>query len=191
MTGLLVIAEQTFPVHLGRPSCSYAVTSNGTTFSVDGGTGLLGVNSPAGCGWGAVSNDDWINITRIKNDSGPGGISYVVAPSEKGAGSGTIAIGGQNIVMNQVNEACAPTVTSNAPAPFPPGGGPGDATVAAMHGCPWSVTADVDWITLSTVEGDGNGPVSYYVGYHGGSEARTGHIVVAGQSITVTQRGQP
>ena len=81
ITGLLIIAEQAFPVHLGSDPCAYVVSPTNPTWSSFGGTGGVGVQTLSGCGWTAASNDSWITITKINHDSGNGGLTYSVAPN--------------------------------------------------------------------------------------------------------------
>ena len=66
ITGLLIIAEQAFPIHLGSGACTYSVSPTNATWSSFGGTGGIGVQTDSGCGWTAASNDSWITITKIK-----------------------------------------------------------------------------------------------------------------------------
>src|SRR5205085_1239579 len=75
MTGLLIIAAQTFPVHLGADPCTYAVSPTDVTWAPNGGTGSVDVQSTGGCGWSANSNAHWITITKISRDSGSGGVT--------------------------------------------------------------------------------------------------------------------
>ncbi|PYJ84798.1 MAG: hypothetical protein DME70_10685, partial [Verrucomicrobia bacterium] len=105
MTGLLIIAAQTFPVHLGADPCTYAVSPTDVTWAPNGGTGSVDVQSTGGCGWSANSNADWITITKISRDSGSGGVTYSVAPGNEPR-TGTLTIAGQTVTIRQNTDAC-------------------------------------------------------------------------------------
>ncbi|MGA3097515.1 MAG: FG-GAP-like repeat-containing protein [Bryobacteraceae bacterium] len=55
--------------------------------------------------------------------------------------------------------------------------------------CPWSAIPTVTWLTATPASGAGNGTVDYYVYPNSAATPRTGTIVVAGQTFTVTQAG--
>jgi len=55
--------------------------------------------------------------------------------------------------------------------------------------CPWSAIPTVTWLTATPASGAGNGTVAYYVYPNSAATPRTGTIVVAGQTFTVTQAG--
>jgi WD40 repeat protein len=184
LTGLLVVAEQSFTVHLGDPSCRYTVSNDGTNFSPGGGMGTLGVSAATGCGWDATSNDDWITITRFTSS----GIIYSVAPNAGPPRSGTITIAGQTVTINQLTDACAYSVTAN-PTSYDSSGGSGFASVNATNHCPWTASTDADWITLQTTSGSGNATDTYSVNGNATPGSRTGHITIAGQTITIFQTG--
>ena len=58
--------------------------------------------------------------------------------------------------------------------------------ITATSGCPWSATSNASWLTTSS-SGSGNGTISYTVAANTTSSARTGTIMVGGQTFTVTQ----
>jgi hypothetical protein len=67
---------------------------------------------------------------------------------------------------------------------------PGDHTVrvTAGQGCAWTTRSDDRWITVSS-GGSGNGTVTITVERNILPLNRTGTVVVAGRTVTVTQRG--
>ena len=73
---------------------------------------------------------------------------------------------------------------------FPLQGGTGLINVTANTGFPWIAWSNDDWITItSDPSGSGNGTVEYSVDAYGGSAAREGVLIVAGNTFTVTQMG--
>jgi WD40 repeat protein len=190
MTGLLIIAEQAFPIHFGSEACNYSVSPTNATWSSFGGTGGIGVQTDSGCGWTASSNDSWITITKISRDSGSGGVTYSVAPNSGAARTGTLTVAGQTVTIEQVTTECSYAVTPTSQA-FGSVGGPGNINITTLNGCHWTVTTDSDWITVSIGSdgGSGSSTVTYWVNGNETTATRTGTITAAGQVISITQEG--
>jgi len=92
------------------------------------------------------------------------------------------------------------TLTSGNPCNFTAASSLANAAASGVAGnvavntslgqCRWSARSNNDWITLtSATSGSGNGSVAYQVAANTTTSARTGTLTVAGQTITVTQRG--
>ena len=61
-------------------------------------------------------------------------------------------------------------------------------SVTSATGCSWSAAENSNWITItSATSGSGTGAVQYYVAPNNGTTSRTGTIVIAGKTVTVTQ----
>ena len=87
--------------------------------------------------------------------------------------------------------SCAYSV-SRTPPSFTTSGGSGSVTVSTTTGCPWSVSTDAAWITVSSnFSGARSGVVTFSVLPNFSSVPRTATIRAAGQSLTVTQAGVP
>jgi len=70
------------------------------------------------------------------------------------------------------------------------GGGNGSVNVTAPSGCNWTASSNAAWITItSSGSGSGNGAVAYSVAANTSTNARTGTLIIAGQTFTVTQAG--
>ena len=66
----------------------------------------------------------------------------------------------------------------------------GQIAVTAPPGCSWSGAATAGWIEITErASGTGSGTVHYAVDRYRGNGTRTGTIVIAGLTFTVTQRG--
>lgn len=64
------------------------------------------------------------------------------------------------------------------------------AVNSTLNQCTWSARSNVDWISFTpSANGSGNGNVAYQIAANPTTAARTGTLTVAGQTITVTQRG--
>jgi hypothetical protein len=74
---------------------------------------------------------------------------------------------------------------------FPSSGGTGSVTVTASPtGCSgnWTATSNDSWITITSgASGTGSGTVGFSVANYTGSGTRTGTLMIAGQSFSVTQ----
>jgi WD40 repeat protein len=190
MTGLLIIAEQTFAVHLGSDPCTYTLTSTSADWSPAGGSGATGVQTPGGCGWTAWSNNDWLTITKISRDNGGGGVTYSVAPNPGPARTGTLTVAGQTFTINQVTSECTYTVTPTSQY-FGSGGGSFNIDIQAMNGCAWNAASDSSWLSVGAGNNSGSGPgmITAWTSANQSTTPRIGHLNVAGQIITVTQDG--
>lgn len=80
---------------------------------------------------------------------------------------------------------CAVTLGSSGSF-FPKTAGTFNLVVIAGASCSWSASTDVGWVTINSGAGTGNGQVNYTVAANNGPQ-RVGHIVVSGQTYTITQ----
>jgi len=82
---------------------------------------------------------------------------------------------------------CAATVTPTS-STVGSDGGTATLTVTASAGCAWTAVSNVNWITVTSgTSGTGNGVVTYLVAATTGGVTRTGTLLVAGQTVTITQ----
>jgi WD40 repeat protein len=187
MTGLLIIAEQTFPIQLGANPCTYTVTPGSSSWSADGGTGAVGVQTAGGCGWTAQSNDSWITITKISRDNGGGGVTYSVAPSDTSR-TGTLTVAGQTVTVVQDINACRYTLSPTSQS-IGSSGGLGNFSVTTTSDCPWMAKSNASWVTVTGGTGPGTGIVDYSVIQNESGLSRTATIQVADKSFTIVQPG--
>ena len=67
-------------------------------------------------------------------------------------------------------------------------GGPGSVDVTSVAGCGWIAETNANWITITAGSaGNGSGSVSYTVAPNFTASSRTGALIIAGQTFTVTQ----
>lgn len=94
-----------------------------------------------------------------------------------------------NVASDPTAVTCAFTVAPTSRA-FGAAGGSGSVAVAAESGCLWTANvnaSNASWIaTTSGVNGNGNGTVNFSVAANTGP-ARTGALIIAGQTVTITQ----
>jgi len=140
------------------------------------------------CTWTAESDAAWIVLGAGVTGKGSAQIPFTVTAAAGPARSGTIQIAGQRFSVSQSvsqSDGCAVTIT---PASYsaPSSGGRGSITVTTSANCPWTAASNVNWLTLSQSHGTGPGTVSFTVAPSNGA-ARSGAVVIAGQTFTVTQ----
>lgn len=61
--------------------------------------------------------------------------------------------------------------------------------VNTQDNCSWTATSNESWITIPQGNGTGGGIVQFAVAANDGKKSRTGTINIAGQTVTVTQKG--
>lgn len=69
--------------------------------------------------------------------------------------------------------------------------GGGGAAIRTSGSGTWTATTDVSWITIVKSSGDAGVACTYIVSKNNGADMRTGHITIAGNVYTVTQKGCP
>jgi Viral BACON domain/Putative binding domain, N-terminal len=72
---------------------------------------------------------------------------------------------------------------------IPASGGSGGIGVIAASGCAWSARADAAWVVLTSgTTGTGTGTVNFTIASNPGTTTRTTSIVVANQTVRITQQ---
>jgi glucose/arabinose dehydrogenase len=83
--------------------CTFSIAPTSANFTNTGGTGSVSVSAPAGCGWTAASNVNWITITGGSSGNGNGTVNYSVAPygGPPKRRNGTMTIAGETFSVQQ------------------------------------------------------------------------------------------
>ncbi len=167
--------------------CTYSISPPSQTFTASGGNGSVAVTAGTGCSWTATSNATWITITSGGSGTGNGTVNYSVAAyTGTATRTGTVTIAGQTFTVTQ-SPPCTYSILPTSQT-FPASGGNGSVAVTAGTGCGWTATSNVSWITIiSGGSGSGNGTVNYSVAANNGTTTRTGTLIIAGQTFTITQ----
>jgi hypothetical protein len=191
--GSVVVAGQTVAINQAggsqpappAPGCSYALSSGGATLPSEGGGGVVGVNTAAGCPWSANSTANWLTITAGASGSGPGSVGFAASPQQGGGSrSGNLTIAGQTFTVTQA-AGCSFTVAPeqlNVDAR----GGTSTVSVTAPGGCPWTTASNAPWISVRPNNDNGSGPAQVTVAENNGA-ARSGTAVIAGRTVTINQ----
>lgn len=194
----VTVAGATFTVQQAAAPvpCSYAISPGSVSLDYAGGGTSVAVTSNSGCSWSATSSVGWITVSGNPNGSGSGtvGLSVAANPSTS-ARSGSVTVAGNTFTVQQAGAppvvSCSYTLNSTSFST------PHDASsvfvqVSAGGTCQWQAASNSGWLSISSgANGTGSGMVTVQVQANTSNAARTGTLTVAGQSVTVTQAGQP
>jgi hypothetical protein len=171
-------------------NCVDSITTSQQSFGVDGGIGGAIVNASPTCIWTAASDSDWLIL--LSNSSGTGGKLMGFALEKNGGPprDGRIIIQNKILTIHQDGAPCAYTLGPAAQS-LPSSAGAGNVSVSAPSGCAWTASSDVSWITFTAARGNGDGAVAFEVEANLTGSARTGHIIVGDQSVSLTQETGP
>jgi trimeric autotransporter adhesin len=177
-----------------RQVCSMAVDAEQASVEAAAGE-LVAVITAPGCAWTAMAQDDWIRVTGGQSGDTSGEVHIAFDANASGARVGTVAIQstadavGTTITVAQAAATCQFDVGSTART-SPPLGGPDSITVTLAGGpesCAWTAVSENPFIRLTApLSGVGAGMVAFVVDPNPGA-ARSGTLVVAGQTIEITQ----
>jgi hypothetical protein len=190
-TGSITVAGQT--VTVSQAPCAYVVDPPTQRIGAAGGTGTLAVTTAAACTWTAVPDVAWITIGSGTSGTANGTVSFVTAANTGSARTGHITVGATRVTVEQdpSSSACSYSINPLS-AGFPATGGAGaSVTVAASPGCAWTATSNTAWIVVTSgASGRSAGSVVYSVSANAGG-ARSGTLLIAGQTFTVNQESAP
>ena len=105
----------------------------------------------------------------------------------------TVGCGGSTTSSSVVGPAgtrCAVSVTNDTPE-VAASGGNGSLTVTAARECSWAASTEASWIRLGVTGGQGAATLNYSVSSNPIGTARRGRVVVAEQSVDITQAAAP
>ena len=185
-SGTISVGSSSFTVYQpGGQPCSYTLSAPSAIFFPAGGTSSFIVTST--CAWSPSTAFNWISIGGPVSSTGNGTVTYTVSSNQTaGTQIGTILVGTQAFTISQSGIACS--VTANPlSVQIPAAGARGSIDITAPDSCNWNASATPSWITLSNTSGIAQGSVSYTVAANPTSQARTGAITIANQTVNVTQ----
>jgi len=191
-SGTITIAGQTFTANQA-PNCS-SPSINPTSQSIPQ-TGradnTVSVTVAAGCAWTATNNaPSWITITAGASGNGNGTVTYTVAANTGANRTGTMTIAGITFTVTE-SGPCNPSLNKTS-ANFNRNAANADVDVSNGNGCAWTAVSQASWIQITSGSPDtGNGKVRYHVdAFQGPGTSRTGTIIIADLTFTVTQSSQ-
>ncbi|MCL4785087.1 MAG: hypothetical protein KJZ70_18825, partial [Bryobacterales bacterium] len=196
-TGTVTIAGQTFTVQQSAAPCTYSLSGTSASLGNSGGTTGVNVVSASNCSWTATSNAVWITVTGGASGSGNGMVSISVSENPSTTSrTGSVTVAGQTFLVQQAAAApipvpCDYTLSSSS---FSLGQQSGSLQVSVSTGaaCSWTAASQAGWMTVTTPASNaGGGSVAIAVQANSSASSRTGTLTIAGQSVSVTQAGQP
>jgi hypothetical protein len=172
------------------PPCTYSITP--TSYAAGPGGGVapsVSVSTGNGCNWTAASSDVWITVTSGLSGTGNGSVSFTVASNPFNVRNGSVTIAGQTLTVQQATSCIFTLSTLSISMPAIPGPGvtrPVNVTASGPL-CNWTATTPDSWITIvsgGSYVGDDRVRISATPNT---GPPRTGTLIVAGQTVTVTQ----
>ena len=123
--GTMTVAGQTFTVTQAGVVCAFTIDPTAVSLGASGGAGSVALTTNAtDCGWTAVSQVSWIQVTGGGSGTGNGTVQYQVpANLTPGARQGGVLIGGRSFSVSQANPSTVPG---------PPGGLIGSSTGSSL-----------------------------------------------------------
>jgi uncharacterized repeat protein (TIGR03803 family) len=195
--GTMIIYGEPFPVIQSGTSgggCVYTLSATNATLPARGGTGHVRVTFKGpGCAWTALSNDPFITITAGSSGTGNGTVEYTVPGNTNlTALTGTLTIAGQTFTVNQDAGGCAYFLSPGIANVRATGGSTSVRVIPNLNDCDWTAVSNDSFITITGgASGVGRGTVTCALPANTSANILTGTVTIAGETFTVTQRGEP
>ena len=196
-TGSITIGDKLYTVNQAAAPVSCAAYFTPVTHSASYAGGIYQVTVSTGydCRWTATTSTpqaSWITldaatVTGVRR----GALTYALATNTTAqARTGAIQVFGQTFTITQAGApACSFSVSPGA-LNVPASGGSANVSVTATNSCSWSATAGDGAVQITTgAYGSGNGTVAFMAQPNAASAARTIKVMIAGQTVNVTQAG--
>jgi hypothetical protein len=167
--------------------CAANLSADLMTPDAAGGTGRLTVGVNRECDWTAKADVAWMSVTPA-NGQGEASLTYTVSPNPDGVPRrGGLVVNDNRLEVAQAAAACAFTLSRSSDA-FDAGGGTRSVSVAAPSGCAWDAQSGASWLVIvAGAGGSGAGSLEFRVESNTSSSSRTGTLMIAGRTFTVTQ----
>ena len=176
-----------FSIPLLVGDCDYRLTT-GTNFLLPaGGDVAVNLATANDCRWSITSDSTWLTSTTASTGLGPATLHFQGASSSSfSSRSAILRVGESVLTVSQAALGCTYRV-SGAPLSVSASGATVSISVSTSSGCLWSVASDSAWLILSSTGGlIGSAALTLQAAANGGP-ARTGTLLIAGQTFAVTQ----
>lgn len=187
---VLTINSQTINLQQGGTTCTFSLQSSTGSVPASGGSGSVGVVSPAVCPWSASSSDpSWLGITGA-GGSGSSEVQFLAQPNTLATSrSATLTIAGLTYTVTEGAAACSYTLSSSNVTVASGGAGGGFTFSTTATGCAPAPVSYASWITATPSFNGASGTVTFVVDPNPGTLNRVGTIRVGEQNFTVTESG--
>jgi hypothetical protein len=170
--------------------CQVSLEAPSDSIAPSGGQGVIAVTAPPECAWSAASGATWLTGLTPSSGQGNGRVEFRATDNPAGTmRQSYIAINDVQAAVQQQAAVCRFEVSPLAPS-VDAAGGNVTIAVTTLVGCHWEARASVGWVSVSTVSGTGSGSVGVRVD-PSENQSRSTAIVVAGQTVTLTQSISP
>jgi hypothetical protein len=190
-SGSLTVAGQTVTVSqaAGASSLAFSLSPGAATATAMGGKGSVSVVAAPGQAWTAVSQVPWISVDSGASGNGSGTVVYTVyANMVSTPRTGSILIGGVPFTISQALGGCTYSVGASKVGTTATGYSL-TIPVTTQTGCVWTASSGAAWVTLTTAPStSGSGKAIFAVPVNNTGAPRSTTVLVAGSSITVSQR---
>jgi len=172
-------------------ACIYVLSSSAGFFPVTGSSGSVGLSVAAACNWNVVDDVGWITLTSNPSGTGSQTITFDVKENTtRSARSATLTIAGKpyNVVQDGGLGGNCRVYTTASAASFPAAGATGSVGVYSEIRCAWQAVSPVEWVTITSGVGIGNGQVSFKVAPNPAPVPRIALINIGGTFFKVKQK---
>jgi uncharacterized repeat protein (TIGR01451 family) len=188
------IGTATFTVNQDAGSCQDPVISPlSVSFDSSGGIRNLSLTLPSFCTWTVVSGSPWLSVSNNPSGTGPASITIFAGQNSFSPRSTMLTIAGKSITVTQSGSNCSATASISVSSTTAQGSDGVASITTNSATCTWSAYATVPWIQLNSLAsiGQGSGLVPLILAANPGTFARTGQILIADVTLSVTQDAGP
>jgi len=167
--------------------CQVAATAAPVQFTASGGTGTLNITTARECEWTLGVQSSWVSVNGSNAGSGDAALSYSVAGNPAAlVRTAEIVVEDQRVELTQAAAACTYALSRSGDG-ISAAGGALKFDVLTLTGCSWTASTSSSWISFTTPSsGSSQASIGVSVAANAGA-ARTGAVVVAGRSYSVSQ----
>ncbi|MFN2445666.1 MAG: BACON domain-containing protein [Vicinamibacterales bacterium] len=171
--------------------CEPTLAPQSSTMSAAGGNGQIAITLNRECSWSARAEATWITLTSAATGQGEGGVSYSVAANSQTTSRSTgIVINERRVEVSQAAAVCSYALSSPGSTIDAAGGSRTVAVSTQSDACAWTVASEVPWITVGGgASRSGNATVTLQIAANTAASPRSGSVVLAGLTHTVSQAG--
>ncbi|MFM1769790.1 MAG: hypothetical protein RJA22_2319 [Verrucomicrobiota bacterium] len=191
-TGTVTVADQVFTlVQLGAP-CTFALSPSARTHGAGAASNAVTLTTLSGCSWEVLNTNSWVTFVPPVNGTNSALLPYLVAENPDAVERvARIYIGGELLTITQRAASCSFTLsTESRTHGF--AAATNSVTLTTLGSCGWTASSTNAWVQLvPPLSGTGSVTLQYSVEANPLTFWRTGHIVVAGQVLTLAQRPAP